>query len=206
MTDNPNQFWDQRFTDAGDDYLFGTAPNRFLASQAGLLKPGMKGLSVADGEGRNGVFMASHGVDVLSVDFSPVALQKAGRLAAAEGLEIETREVDLDNWDWPKHAFDVVAAIFIQFSPPAKRPGMFANIRQALKPGGLLLLQGYRPKQLEYGTGGPPAAENMYTEEVLKGGFGEMDITHLESHDSEVSEGSGHSGISALIDMVAYER
>jgi len=206
MTDNPNQFWDQRFTDAGDDYLFGTEPNSFLVSQKDLLKPGLKALSVADGEGRNGVFMASCGVDVLSIDFSPTALQKANRLADSKGLSIETREVDLYNWEWPQEAFDVVAAIFIQFSSATERPGVFAGIQRTLKPGGMLLLQGYRPEQLAYGTGGPPVAENMYTEEILRDGFDEMDITHLRSHDSDVREGGGHSGMSALIDMVAYRR
>ena len=205
MTDNPNQFWNQRFTTAGDDYLFGTEPNGFLVSQRDLLKPGMKALSVADGEGRNGVFMASCGVDVLSIDFSPVALQKAKRLADSKGLGIETREVDLYKWEWPKEAFDLVVAIFIQFSSATERPGVFANIRQCLKPGGVLLLQGYRPKQLEYGTGGPRVAENMYTEEILRHEFSGMNITHLSSHDSTVEEGTGHSGLSALIDMVAYK-
>ncbi len=206
MSDEQKQFWNQRFTSAGDGYLFGAEPNGFLVSQKDLLKPGMKALSVADGEGRNGVFMASLGVDVLSIDFSPVALQKAGKLAESKGLSIETREADLYNWEWPEAAFDMVAAIFIQFSSAAERPGVFANIQRALKPGGLLLLQGYRPEQLEYGTGGPPAAENMYTEEILRQGFGGMEITHLLSHDDRVSEGDGHSGMSALIDMVARKR
>ncbi len=206
MSDNPNQFWNQRFTNAGDDYLFGTEPNGFLKSQKGLLKPGMNALAVADGEGRNGVFLAACGVDVLSIDFSPVALQKAEKLAASKGLAIQTQEVDLYTWDWPVETFDLVAAIFIQFSSAADRPGVFANIKGALKPGGLLLLQGYRPEQLTYGTGGPPVAENMYTEDILRDGFGDMEITHLHSHDDEVDEGPGHSGMSALIDMVAWKR
>ena len=135
-----------------------------------------------------------------------MALQKAKRLAESKNLSIETQEVDLYNWDWPEEAFDLVAAIFIQFSSAAERPGVFAGIQRALKPGGLLLLQGYRPEQLAYGTGGPPVAENMYTTEILQDGFAAMDITHLQSHDSDVNEGCGHSGMSALIDMVAYKR
>lgn len=206
MSDTANQFWNQRFSNAGDEYLFGREPNGFLVSQQNLLKPGMKALAVADGEGRNGVFMASCGVDVLSIDFSPVALQKAHRLAKDKGLNITTREVDLHSWDWPVETFDLVCAIFIQFSSAADRPRVLAGIQGALKPGGLLLLQGYRPEQLNYGTGGPPAAENMYTEALLRDAFGGMDITHLSSHDSDVSEGAGHSGMSALIDMVAWKR
>ncbi|HER26764.1 MAG TPA: class I SAM-dependent methyltransferase [Rhodospirillales bacterium] len=206
MNDTPYTFWNNRFTNAGDDYLFGTNPNGFLVSQKDLLKPGMKVLSVADGEGRNGVFMASLGVDVLAIDFSPVALAKSQKLATEKGVSLVTQEVDLYNWHWPQATFDAVAAIFIQFSSAADRPGVFANIKKALKPGGLLLLQGYRPEQLNYGTGGPPVAENMYTEEILRDGFSDMEITHLHSHDDEVDEGPGHSGMSALIDMVAWKR
>jgi len=206
MNDTPNQFWNQRFSNAGDDYLFGKEPNGFLVSQKNLLKPGMQALAVADGEGRNGVFIASCGVDVLSIDFSPVAQEKAQKLAHSQGQNIKTQEVDLHAWDWPEAAFDMVAAIFIQFSSAADRPGVFAGIQRALKPGGLLLLQGYRPEQLTYGTGGPPVAENMYTEDILRDAFGDMDVTHLRSHDDEVDEGPGHSGMSALIDMVAWKR
>ncbi len=206
MNDSPNRFWNERFANAGDDYLFGTEPNGFLVSQKHLVKTGMKALAVADGEGRNGVFLASLGVDVLSVDFSPVAQGKALQLADDQGWNIETRQVDVHTWDWPEDAFDLIAAIFIQFSSAADRPGVFAGIRRALKPGGVLLLQGYRPEQLAYGTGGPPVAENMYTEEILRQGFADMDIVHLGSHDDEVDEGAGHSGMSALIDMIAYKR
>lgn len=206
MTDEKKQFWNKRFAEAGDDYLFGDAPNSFLASQRELLKPGMKALSVADGDGRNGVFMASLGLQVLSVDFSPVAQQKAKQRAKSKSLDLEFREVNLHNWDWPKEEFDLVVVVFIQFSSAAERPGVFAGIQQALKPGGLLLLAGYRPEQLEYGTGGPADAENMYTEEILRDGFSGMDITHLRGHDDQVREGSGHHGMSALIDMVAYKR
>ena len=76
-------------------------------------------------------------------------------------------------------------------------------MKRALKPGGTLLLHGYRPKQLEYGTGGPPHAENMYTEDLLRAAFGDMEILSIESYDREIEEGSGHSGMSALIDRVA---
>jgi hypothetical protein len=96
-----------------------------------------------------------------------------------------------------------VAAIFIQFAGPALRDRIFAGLRRALKPGGLLLLQGYRPKQLEYKTGGPPIAENLYTEELLRAAFADLNILELRSHDDAIREGRGHDGMSALIDLVA---
>lgn len=193
--------WNERY--AGEHYHFGTEPNAFLASQQGMLKPGMKCLAVADGEGRNGVWLAQQGLEVLSVDSSSVALEKAGKLAQQRSVTVKFELVDIASWDWGENRFDLVAAIFIQFAPPGMRENMFAHIRRCLKPGGLLLLQGYTPRQLQYGTGGPSQAENLYTEALLRKEFASMEILHLCEHDDIISEGSGHSGMSALIDLVA---
>jgi cyclopropane fatty-acyl-phospholipid synthase-like methyltransferase len=193
--------WDERY--AGEDYFFGTEPNAFLESQRHLLKPGMSCLAVADGEGRNGVWLAQQGLQVLSVEASAVALKKAKKLAQLRGVSIDFEQADLASWQWGKNRFDVVVAIFIQFAPPALREQMFADIKRCLKPGGLLLLQGYTPRQHEYKTGGPSAVENLYTEALLRKGFGDMEILQLSEHDEHVSEGTGHSGMSALIDLVA---
>jgi cyclopropane fatty-acyl-phospholipid synthase-like methyltransferase len=199
-----NKMWDERY--AQDGYFFGTEPNAFLVSQQQLLKPGMSCLAVADGEGRNGVWLAKHGLQVLSVEASAVAVEKARKLAQQRGVSIEFEQADLAHWQWGENRFDIVAAIFIQFAPPALREQMFAGIRRCLKPGGLLLLQGYTPRQLEFKTGGPPVAENMYTEDLLRREFGDMEILHLGEHDEHVSEGAGHSGMSALIDLVARKK
>ncbi|MGA8864632.1 MAG: class I SAM-dependent methyltransferase [Gallionella sp.] len=196
--------WDERY--ASDDYLFGTEPNAFLVSQRGLLRTGMSCLAVADGEGRNGVWLAQQGLRVLSVEASAVALDKARKLARERGVAIDFEQADLAHWQWGENRFDVVAAIFIQFAPPALREQMFAGIKRCLKPGGLLLLQGYTPRQLEFKTGGPPAAENMYTLELLRTAFGDMEIMHLREHDEHIGEGTGHSGMSALIDLVARKQ
>jgi cyclopropane fatty-acyl-phospholipid synthase-like methyltransferase len=110
------------------------------------------------------------------------------------------------NWSWAENRYDAVVAIFIQFASPAQRAQLFADMKKCLKPGGLLLLQGYTPRQIEYGSGGPPAPENMYTEALLRKDFSDMDILHLAEHDSEINEGSGHHGMSALIDMVAQKK
>ncbi|MEW5904964.1 MAG: class I SAM-dependent methyltransferase [Pseudomonadota bacterium] len=192
--------WDQRY--AGEEYFYGTEPNAFLVSQVSRLQPGMKCLAVADGEGRNGVWLAEQGLDVLSVDASPVAQAKAQKLAQARGVQMRFGQVDLLQWAGDE-SYDVVAAIFIQFVGPELRAQQFANLKQHLKPGGLLLLQGYTPRQLDYKTGGPSQVENLYTEPMLRELCADLEILHLAEHDSVIHEGTGHSGMSALIDLVA---
>jgi cyclopropane fatty-acyl-phospholipid synthase-like methyltransferase len=196
--------WNERY--AGEDFFYGTEPNAFLLSQKALLRPGMRCLAVADGEGRNGVWLAEQGLEVLSVDGSHVAQAKAKKLAQQRGVAMAFEQVDLLQWDWGENDFDVVAAIFIQFVTSPEREQMFAAIKRCLKPGGLLLLQGYTPRQLEYKTGGPSQVENLYTEAMLANAFSDMDILQLHEHDSVIREGVGHSGMSALIDLVARKR
>jgi SAM-dependent methyltransferase len=194
------QRWNGRFS--SPEYVFGTAPNAFLASQAHRFTPGQRALAVADGEGRNGVALARQGLDVLSVDFSPVGLAKAQKLAADAGVTLHTKCVDLATWSWDEPPFDVVVGIFIQFAGPALRAAIFDKMKHALKPGGLILLTGYRPEQLAYKTGGPSQLENLYTAHMLRDAFSDMTILHLAEHDDEINEGAGHSGMSALIDLV----
>jgi cyclopropane fatty-acyl-phospholipid synthase-like methyltransferase len=195
--------WNERFSAPG--YLFGTAPNAFLASQAHRLAPGMKVLSIADGEGRNGVFLAERGLDVLSVDFSPTALAKARELARSRGVTLKTEQVDIEQWTWPVAQFDAVVSIFTQFSSPAERPRIFAGMKQALRPGGILVMQAYRPEQLAYGTGGPKEVERLYTRALLEGAFGDFAALDIREHDDEINEGGGHAGMSALIDLVGVK-
>lgn len=199
-----NNIWNERY--AGDEYHFGTEPNAFLASQHELLKSGMSCLAVADGEGRNGVWLAERGLEVLSVDASPVAIGKARKLAQQRGVEVQFEQADLTQWEWGEDRFDAVVAIFIQFAPPGMRERMFEGIKHCLKPGGLLLLQGYTSRQHEYRTGGPSQVENLYTGTMLREAFADMDILQLREHDDIISEGTGHHGMSALIDLVARKR
>jgi cyclopropane fatty-acyl-phospholipid synthase-like methyltransferase len=192
--------WEARF--AGPEYHFGTEPNAFLKSKADLLKPGQKALSIADGEGRNGVFLAEQGLDVLAMDFSPTALAKSQALARRRGVTIRTEQADLDTWRWPAGAIDVVVAIFFQFCAPPLRTRVFDSIKRALKPGGLLLMEGYTPKQRQYKTGGPSEVENLYTRKLLEQSFADFSSVEIREYDSEIHEGPGHGGMSALIDLV----
>jgi len=193
--------WETRYSAPG--YAFGKEPNAFLKAQAHRLPAGGRALSVADGEGRNGVWLAEQGLDVLAIDFSPTALKKSRALAAERGVRLSSEVADVTTWRWPTDAYDVIAAIFVQFVTPVERSALFANIKRALKPGGLLLMQGYRPKQLQYRTGGPQEADRMYTRPLLEAAFGDMAQIEIFEHDSAVNEGSSHVGLSALIDLVA---
>ena len=196
--------WNERYSQPG--FLFGTDPARFLVEQEQYLERGKTALAIADGEGRNSVFMAEKGMIVTAQDASDVAVEKARGLAAARGASVDYRLGDLRDFDWGATQYDLVAAIFIQFAEPAFRDDIFRGVQQALKPGGILLLHGYRPEQIDYGTGGPPCAENMYTTDMLASAFAGMEILRLEGYDREVQEGRGHSGMSALIDLVARKR
>jgi SAM-dependent methyltransferase len=193
--------WETRFSAPG--YAFGKAPNTFLQAQAHRQRAGGKALSVADGEGRNGVWLAEQGLDVLAIDFSPTGLAKARALAAERAAQLRTELADVTTWRWPQNAFDVVAAIFTQFVTAAERPAFFAHLKGALKPGGLLLMQGYRPEQFIYKTGGPSDSERLYTRALLENAFGDMAQLEIREHDSAISEGTSHAGMSALIDLVA---
>lgn len=192
--------WEKRFSVS--DYVFGTEPNAFLRSQAAALPPSGTALAIADGEGRNGVWLAERGLDVLSTDWSPTALAKAQALAVRRGVRLRTEQVDVVHWQWPVAAYDVVVAIFIQFLTPDERAPVFAAMRNALKPGGLLLIEGYRPEQLNYKTGGPSQVENLYTRALLEAEFGGLSELRVTEHDSMTSEGTGHVGMAALIDLV----
>lgn len=194
--------WSGRYAGAGDDYLFGTAPNKFLAAQMHRLQPGWTALSVADGEGRNSVFLAEEGLRVTAVEISPVGLHKARRLATSRHVEVKFVLADVLNWQAPA-AFDVVAAIFVQFVGPAERAVLFERIKAAVRPGGLLLMHGYTPQQIEYRTGGPSAVENLYTAGLLRAEFADWEILELREHEDVLAEGAGHKGRSALIDLVA---
>ena len=193
--------WDERY--GRDDYLFGTEPAEFLVAQRHLLRPGLSVLAVADGEGRNSVYLAEHGVSVIAMDASEVGVAKARRLAAARGVEVDFRVADILDWEWAPDAHDLVVGIFIQFLAPEDRARVFAGMQRTLRPGGTLLLHGYRPEQIEYGTGGPPQRDHLYTEALLADSFGDLSIERLASYDTEIDEGTGHVGMSALIDLVA---
>jgi 2-polyprenyl-3-methyl-5-hydroxy-6-metoxy-1,4-benzoquinol methylase len=196
--------WNQRFGSA--DYIFGTEPNAWLREQAGVWQAGQRVLCVADGEGRNSVWLAAQGLQVDAFDIAEVGVAKARLLAAKHGVTVNFAVADCDNFAWPAEHYDGVVAIFVQFADPAMRERLFANIKRCLKPGGTLVLQGYTPRQLEYKTGGPPQLSHLYTEAMLREAFADFEVLALRDYEAELTEGARHHGTSALIGLTAQRR
>ena len=181
-----------------------SAPSRILSSRPTPTssKRGQTALALADGDGRNGVSWPSRGLDVLAIDLSPTALNKSQALAKERGVRLRYERADLETWTWPAGSFDVIAAIFFQFSGPAARAKIFAGIKRALKPGGLLLLEGYRSEQINYKSGGPSQPDRLYSRALLEEAFAGFSSVVIEEHDCMMSEGGRHVGMAALIDLV----
>ena len=193
--------WNERYAARG--YLFGETPNAYLVSRVHLMPPRGRALSVADGEGRNSTWLATLGLGVDAFDFSPVAVQKARALAEHRGLHVDYAVADALGLAWPEAMYDVIVAIFIQFATAGERARLFGWIRDALKPGGLFILQGYRAEQLEYRTGGPSEISQLYEPEQLRIELAGLDIIDMAIYDTEIYEGTGHRGMSALVGLTA---
>ena len=200
MADDPGSFWDAKYAD--DAFFSGTAPNAWLASQRHHLHPGMRALSVADGEGRNGVWLAEQGLRVTAVDASAKAIAKAEALAAARGVALDHVQADLRHWDWPVATFDVAVAIFAHFSSD-DRSAIHGKMLQSLVSGGLVLLEAYSPYQRLYQTGGPPDLDMLYTAFRLQQDFAGAELLELAEVETELAEGRGHRGKSAVVRLVA---
>ena len=203
LTD-PIQTWNSRYD--RDDYIFGTEPNHYLLKYKAYFKAGMSALAVADGEGRNSVWLAKQGLITSAFDISCIGVEKARQLARAENVEVNFSVADCQSWDWDAQKFDIIAAIFIQFADPVMRKKLFSQMIGALNSGGIIILQGYTPKQLEYKTGGPGLIDHLYTEDLLRKEFSDLEFINLSVYDAELKEGSQHAGMSALIGMVAKKQ
>lgn len=192
--------WDERY--AADEYIFGTEPNDFLKANANQLKPGSV-LCLADGEGRNGVYLAKLGFEVTSLDLSPVGLEKARRLAAAQNVEINTICADLNDFVIEPNAWDNIVSIFCHL-PPALRKKVHGAAAHGLSSRGVFLLEAYTAKQLSMpGKGGPPDPELLFSTEMLLRDFAALDVVQASETDRAVNEGSKHHGDSAVVQLIA---
>jgi len=201
---NPEAAWNERYGNEG--YIFGKEPNAYLASHAALLSPGQRALLVADGEGRNGVWCAQLGLTVDAFDVSPVGIVKARQLADERGVSVNLNLCGYEDWPWTPETYHVVVVVFAHFAKAEKRQQLFANYLRTLKPGGLLIMQGYTPKQLEFKTGGPSDGDLLLTEALLRESFAAMEILECVSYEAEISEGTFHVGMSALMGFVGRKR
>ncbi len=192
--------WNDRF--AGPDFYYGLEPAAFLPAQAWRIAPRAQVLSVAEGEGRNAVWLAAQNLCVHALDGSAAARAKARRLAAMRRVSLTTEETDLARYIWPVAGFDAVLGVFIQFAAPALRDAMFRGMKQALRPGGLLLLHGFSVRQRGNSSGGPRQADQLWTLALLRGAFAGWEVLHQADYDATLNEGQGHAGAAALIDFV----
>lgn len=199
---SPQNEWDQRY-DTGD-YVFGTAPNAFLRSQQSRLPTQGRALAVADGEGRNGVWLAEQGLDVLSIDNSEVGLRKAQVLATTRGTKLQTLCADLLTWDWPDSAYDVIVSIFLHLPSP-ERTGVHRLMARALKPGGILILEAYHQSQLGRSSGGPQSAALLYDLPSLESDFSNLTLLDAVEGTTLLAEGSRHQGSAKIVRIVAIE-
>ena len=190
--------WDERYS--GPDYIYGTEPNDFLAEQAHRLPRG-RVLCLAEGEGRNAVWLAGQGFDVTAVDASGVGLHKARRLAAERGVEIRTIHADLATFAIEPDAWDVIVSIFCHLLPPL-RADVHRRGVAGLRPGGVLLLEAYTPRQLALGTGGPPVAELMMDAQTLRAELAGLELLHLRELDRDIQEGAFHAGVGAVVQVL----
>jgi SAM-dependent methyltransferase len=195
-------FWEQRYSE--EEFVYGTEPNAFLVSQKNLFKPHLKTLVVGDGEGRNGVWLAGQGLDVLSVDYAEAGLKKAQAMAGAAGVELRIQHADLTKWDWPQNEFDLVISIYLHFSSDI-RPLLHKKMLQALKPGGLLIMEAFNKNQLKYNSGGPPVENMLFSAELLRQDFSAAQIDMLEETTTELKEGKYHSGEAAIVRLVLHK-
>lgn len=204
MNQAAKNMWNSRFN--VQEFIFGEKPNQYLSKVAlEYLRPNQKVLCVADGEGRNSVWLAKQGLEVEAFDFSDIAINKAKEFAVKSQAEVDFSQSSWEDWDWTENTYDAIAAIFIQFASPAEREILFANMLKSLKPGGVLILQGYTPKQLDYKTGGPSDVDYLYTEPLLRQLFQGMELLEITSYEAVMSEGPGHNGMSALVGVVAQK-
>lgn len=195
--------WDARYREVPS--AFGTEPNTFLASQRERFSAGQRALVPGDGEGRNGVWLASLGLDVVSVDASSVGCEKARQLAAERGVRIDAQCADLNTWAWPAATFDVVAVIFVHFQP-TERPVMHRRMLEALRPGGIVLIESYSPRHLErrkQGSVGGPPPEMLVTAADLARDFADAEIVLNEETEVVLSEGVRHVGPSDVVRFIA---
>jgi SAM-dependent methyltransferase len=195
--------WDQRYSEPG--YAYGTDPNDFLKASLEILPKNGSVLCLAEGEGRNSVFLARNGFNVTAVDSSPVAMQKTQDLAQKHGVYVNSTVADLAEFDMGVKQYDAIISIFCHLPPPLRKT-IHNQIQKSLKYDGIFLLEGYTPKQLQYGTGGPPIKELLMNLHEIQGELSGLDIIHGIELEREIQEGKLHNGIGSVVQYIGKKR
>lgn len=199
-TSDPRIVWEERYGST-TEFLYGTEPNDFLAATAPTLTAGDT-LCLADGEGRNGVYLAGLGHRVTSVDLTKAGMAKAAALATERGVSLTTVVADLADYDLGTERWDVVVSIFAHTPPPIRRR-VHGALATALRPGGTLILEAYTPDQIGRGTGGPPVPELTMDLARLDKELVGLEFEHRAECIRPVIEGPGHTGDGAVVQVIA---
>ena len=194
--------WDERYSAEG--YAYGTTPNEFLAENVSHVPKG-RVLSLAEGEGRNAVFLAKQGYAVTAVDASRVGLKKARKLAKENDVEVEFIHADLATFDLGEDQWDGIVSIFVPL-PSTVRKALYRKVVAGLRRNGIFLLEAYTPDQLKHDTGGGKSADVMQTRESLRIELAGLEFRHLIELEREVIEGIYHTGIGAVVQAIAVKK
>ena len=193
--------WDQRYAEEG--YAYGERPLPFLVEMLPHLPVG-ETLCLAEGEGRNAVFLASHGFQVSAVDQSETGLAKARDLADRHGVSLTTTQADLANFDLGSKRWDLIVSIWAHL-PSALRVPLHRQVVEGLRPGGALVLEAYTPGQLQFGTGGPGDVDLLMTLQGLRQELSGLELRVGREIEREVQEGKYHNGTSAVVQILAFK-
>jgi SAM-dependent methyltransferase len=193
-------FWNQRYSE--DDLAYGEAPNDFLLTIADRLPMVGSALDIGAGEGRNALYLASRGLNVLAVDQSEVGMLKAQRLAQGRGLTLRTQAVDLQDFDAERNSFDVISSVFVHL-PAALRASVHQRVGRWLKPGGVFLLEAYAPDQIERETGGPKDPSMLASLDEILNELNGLEIVHRAALVRNVTEGKFHTGNASVVQVLA---
>jgi SAM-dependent methyltransferase len=193
---NPAAMWDERFSQP--EPVYGEQPNNYLRAQVHRLAAGASVLVPGDGYGRNGLWLATQGFQVHTVDLSPIGVERARNSARDAGLTLTIEQADLSTWAWPQNQFDAVFSIFLHLFPNV-RPAIHANMLRALVPGGLCFLEAFTPAQLKFSSGGPKQVDLLYSAEILRQDFAAAEILALEETMVPLDEGRLHRGPGAVV-------
>lgn len=200
MRMSDSTMWDERYR--ADGHAYGTAPSIYLQEKRGLFKPGQRAALPADGSGRNGVWLAEQGMDVVSIDFSHEAQVRARQLAAERGVRVAFEQADVTEWTWPAASFDWVVSIYCHHDA-AERAQVHAKMLNALKPGGYFLLEGFHEDQMKYQSGGPRDVTKLFSEEKLRADFAGAEIIELRKELVNLDESRLHRGPGMLVRLLA---
>ena len=194
--------WEERYS--VDDYVYGTEPNGFLREHVSVLPVGDV-LCLAEGEGRNAVFLATTGRRVSSVDLTEAGVAKTLRLAASAGVSVDAVVGDLAEYDLGVGRWDAIVSIFAHMPSPV-RVDLHRRVVASLRPGGVFLLEAYTPDQIGRGTGGPGSAELMMTIEGLRSELASLEFVHAKEREREIAEGTHHTGIGSVVQVIARKK